>query len=227
MVSRFLIYALTDPDGAIRYVGKSSSGLRRPREHGSPADLGRPTYKANWIRALRSQGHDFAIVVLEEIHQRADLNAAERRWIARGRAEGWRLTNATDGGDGGATNTGRQWSEKTRHRMSKAAQNRSPEHGLKISEANRQRHATAAMSTPEARAKAAAAVRGVPKSPEHRAKLKEAAKQRAQTDEGRARMRAARARRGRVVSAETRARISATKRSRRLPRLRINLIGAI
>ena len=37
MPSKFLIYGLVDPrDGQLRYVGKSTSGLRRPRSHWYP-----------------------------------------------------------------------------------------------------------------------------------------------------------------------------------------------
>jgi len=100
MTSRFLIYALTDPDGAVRYVGKSSSGLHRPKAHRAPSQLKPKTYRAAWIRSLFAQGQDYGIQSLEELPSGDGLSDAERRWIAHGRAAGWRLTNLTDGGDG-------------------------------------------------------------------------------------------------------------------------------
>jgi hypothetical protein len=64
---------------------------------------------AHWLRSIGFLPH---VWVLET--DPADLNEAERRWIARGRELGWRLTNLTDGGEGFA---GRH-SAETRARMS-------------------------------------------------------------------------------------------------------------
>lgn len=102
MTSRFLVYALTDPrTNTVRYVGKSSTGLRRPKTHGSRAlEDGNYTHVANWIRSLKKLGMEYGIEVLEEV---ADGNAAieaEKFWISYWRFVGADLTNLTDGGDG-------------------------------------------------------------------------------------------------------------------------------
>jgi hypothetical protein len=130
-----LIYALVDPrTEEIRYIGKSSRGMVRPRQHSQAARLTDGTHKANWIKGLVSAGMMFRVSVLEELSEVASLDAAERRWIARGRSLGWPLTNATDGGDGtlglkfteehrrkiAMARLGKQHSPETRARMSTA-----------------------------------------------------------------------------------------------------------
>lgn len=116
---KFIIYALVDPrTGEIRYIGKSSSGVRRPRLHTAPSHLKEErTHKANWVRLLLSLGLKPGIQILEEFSSETDLNDAECFWIAQGRGLGWRLTNATKGGEGA---TGCVISEETRARMCRA-----------------------------------------------------------------------------------------------------------
>src|SRR5215471_17614027 len=99
---RLIIYGLTDPrTGIVHYIGKSTSGKKRPRQHGLQRKLDLDfTPKAKWIRELRREGYEFEIVVLEQVEDGRDLAAAEIRWIANGCAQGWPLKNLTDGGDG-------------------------------------------------------------------------------------------------------------------------------
>lgn len=90
------IYALTDPNGVVRYVGKSDAPMFRYRRHLEDAS---DTHKARWIRALASVGakptlHILQVVAFEQWQE------AERRWIARLTAEGAILTNSTEGGKG-------------------------------------------------------------------------------------------------------------------------------
>jgi hypothetical protein len=134
--SMYLIYGLVDPrTDAIRYIGRSSSGIRRPNQHRNCKEV---NYKGHWIRELESTGTSFNITVLEYVELQTDLNVREIHWIAYGRAAGWPLTNATDGGDGascGALNpmsrpevrakvlaavTGRVYGPEARRNMSKA-----------------------------------------------------------------------------------------------------------
>src|SRR6266436_3119666 len=90
-----------DPrDGQWRYVGKSSSGLRRPRSHGLSFLNKERTYKANWIRQLQSLGLNYEIEVLEDLESADRLAEAEMEWIAECRRQGVALTNLTDGGEG-------------------------------------------------------------------------------------------------------------------------------
>ena len=96
-VSQFLIYGLIDPTThLIRYVGLSSSGLRRPREHRRPSCPN--SHCRHWVRQLQNVGLDYDIAVLEVVSNQGELPAAERWWIAYGRACGWPLTNLTAGG---------------------------------------------------------------------------------------------------------------------------------
>lgn len=100
-MSRFVVYALLDPrTRAVRYVGKSSSGMRRPRRHAVEARGGGKTHCDRWVRQLQASGFEYGIIILEDSGAGADLSARERWWIAFARAWGCALTNLTDGGEG-------------------------------------------------------------------------------------------------------------------------------
>jgi hypothetical protein len=100
--SKFLVYGLTCPDtGEVRYIGRSSMGLERPKEHANRL-YREKTYKASWIRSLLQAGKSYGIVVLQECESVAETIQAEIVWIKKGRSAGWRLTNLTDGGEGAA-----------------------------------------------------------------------------------------------------------------------------
>lgn len=137
-MSRFIVYGLIDPrNGELRYVGKSSVGLTRPKAHRCNAILGRErTYKANWIRQLKAIGLDYEIEVLEELSSSDELNDAEVFWIQYFRFIGCRLTNLTDGGDG---TPGRKRSLEERQRVSEALRGRklTIEHKAKLSRIRR------------------------------------------------------------------------------------------
>lgn len=100
--SKFLIYGLVDPrTQELRYVGKSTKGLLRPRQHMTPAFLRRDTgHKGNWIRQLQAEGLKPEIEVLETHESAEALPDAEQHFIAYFRSLGCRLTNHTDGGEG-------------------------------------------------------------------------------------------------------------------------------
>ncbi len=91
------IYGLIDPrTKLIRYVGLATN-IHRPLQH--LRDEAR-THKTNWIKDLLGFGLSYDVCVLETCTTVEDLRIAEIWWIAYGRACGWPLTNATDGGDG-------------------------------------------------------------------------------------------------------------------------------
>lgn len=95
--SRFLVYGLIDPRfGTFRYIGKSSSGMSRPRAHARLAKRGHRGYVYNWIRSLLALDLTYEIVVLERCAADS-LDACEIKWIAWYRPFGW-LTNISDGG---------------------------------------------------------------------------------------------------------------------------------
>lgn len=92
-----LIYGLIDPRTLlIRYIGLSSNGMKRPRNHRNPSCP--DTYCRRWVKSLQREGLTYQIVVLEMPTRVADLPEAERWWIAYGRACDWPLTNLTEGG---------------------------------------------------------------------------------------------------------------------------------
>lgn len=99
--SSFIIYGLCDPySSEIRYIGQSSLGTYRPQDHIRLALRGENTHKAKWIRSLYRRGITYTVVILECLENASRLNETECAWIAGARACGWRLTNATDGGEG-------------------------------------------------------------------------------------------------------------------------------
>lgn len=194
--ARNLIYGLVDPRTLlVRYVGKSTNGLRRPRDHRMPSRVRQQTHVACWVRSLHACGLDYEIVVLETCDP-DQLCAAERWWIAFGRACAWPLTNHTDGGDGA---TGAKRSPEQRQAMrerflgdknpakrlevrasiSRASlgvkRTRTAEHNAKIADAHRGR----AKHTPESRARLrAVALARPPMSAEARAKCSAASRRR-------------------------------------------------
>lgn len=121
MPSKFIIYGLVDPrDGQLRYVGKSTSGLRRPRSHTAPSNVEKigHTHLGRWLRKVKPE-----IEVLE-VHETAEaLPEAERHFIAYFRFIGCRLVNATAGGEGSC---GFRMSDATRRKMSDAKKGRVP-----------------------------------------------------------------------------------------------------
>ncbi len=125
MPANFLVYGLTDPrTGEIRYVGKSSAGLSRPRAHRTPKRLAADqTHKGRWIRSLHATGLDYEITVLQECADSDSLVAAEIAWIAEARAAGWPLTNLAAGGEG--------WSVGMKHRPESIAKTAAAHRGKK------------------------------------------------------------------------------------------------
>ena len=116
-MSKLLIYGLVDPrTGELRYVGKSTSGLKRPRNHCSPSHLKYKTHCAAWIRSLIAIGIRPDIVILDESPFAGNdtLEQAEIFWIAYWRAVGADLTNHTAGGEG---LRGRRHSEETKYKI--------------------------------------------------------------------------------------------------------------
>lgn len=158
--SRFLIYALVDPSGDIRYVGRSSSGEARPRSHWrSRAHRERPDPAHAWVREVLASGREPFHLVLETFDPTHDvhelLDDAEVAWHRRLTAEGCRLTNTYEGGK-----TGRRLKPmppETVERLRAALRGvpKSEEHRRALAEAARGR-----VATPEWRESISRAQRG-------------------------------------------------------------------
>jgi hypothetical protein len=89
------IYALTDTDGSIRYIGKANDAAARLKGHLSDAKRGsRPVNR--WVKKLVDAGKAPGLLILEE---REDWPEAERRLIAQYRAAGARPLNLAEGGE--------------------------------------------------------------------------------------------------------------------------------
>lgn len=104
-----LIYALTETNGDVRYIGKSVNGVVRAFKHFQPAQMARKCHRNSWLKSLQERGEKAGVQVLERFPSAEDLNDAERFWIAQGKGLGWRLTNHTDGGDGNAFPVGNRY----------------------------------------------------------------------------------------------------------------------
>lgn len=111
-----IIYGLVDPrTGQIKYVGKSTTGLKRCYEHQKPFNLKAKNHKTHWIKQLKALDLRYKVIVLEEVDDAVNLTAREVFWIAECRRLGQNLTNSTEGGEGA---TGRVYSEQTLKLMS-------------------------------------------------------------------------------------------------------------
>lgn len=90
------IYGLCHPiTGELRYIGKANKPAARLKSHGKDADRQRTPVHC-WITKLFGLGGP-EMVILEEGCE--DWVSAERRWIAKARAAGFRLLNLADGGN--------------------------------------------------------------------------------------------------------------------------------
>jgi hypothetical protein len=98
------IYALVDPRAPeqIRYVGKANDTTARMKAHVYLAKCKATNPRLCWIQALLNAGIIPEVQVLEAVITEK-WQSREQFWIAYFRASGHRLTNTTDGGDGGAS----------------------------------------------------------------------------------------------------------------------------
>ena len=98
---RKIIYGLIDPrDSQLKYIGKSVSGINRPRQHTKPSNLNRDTPKINWIKELLSLNIKPEIIIIEECCSNEELNEYEDFWIEYFKYIGADLTNSCWGGKG-------------------------------------------------------------------------------------------------------------------------------
>lgn len=94
------IYYLSDPrNNEIRYIGYTSKSLsQRFDAHMKCANMNKKRWVYNWINKLRDNNILPEIHLLEEVGK--DWQERERYWISYGKNNNWKLTNATDGGEG-------------------------------------------------------------------------------------------------------------------------------
>lgn len=93
------IYILSEPNGRIRYVGRTIKTLnKRLLQHLSVSRCGKKGYLYNWIRSFLSKGFLPIIQLVGEVE--GDGCKEEIAWIKYFRDEGVDLVNTTDGGEG-------------------------------------------------------------------------------------------------------------------------------
>lgn len=110
------VYGLRDPiTTEIRYVGKARNPYARLRGHMREIQNAK-THKQKWLHKLAIMGLIPDVVILETVDE-SNWQSVERKWIAYGKAQGWPLTNLTDGGDGVV---GYEFSEEAREKISRA-----------------------------------------------------------------------------------------------------------
>lgn len=152
------IYALCEPAGKIRYVGKADAPVTRFKRHLS-GSLKANTYLGRWLRVLDALGEKPVLEILDEV-PKTQWQFWEREYIRVFRAIGMSLVNTSDGGDGvtftpevrekmAAASRGKKATAEAREKMSRGQRNNSP----------------------ETRAKKRAAHLGRPLSAEHRARI--------------------------------------------------------
>ena len=129
------IYVLEDPDGRVRYVGKTKQKeYHRLSQHIHRAINGGRTHRDCWISSLIKSGFCPMMRIIETVE--GSGSESECKWIAEYKKNGAKLTNATEGGEG---TVGAKLSESTRRKMSKARTGVvfSEERRRKISEARK------------------------------------------------------------------------------------------
>lgn len=92
------IYALTDLDGTIRYIGKTEQGMKRPHQHWSSNNLKKNAHLpvVRWIQKLLNENKIPNVQILEYCNSREELIDKEIQLIAKYP----NLLNVTSGGEG-------------------------------------------------------------------------------------------------------------------------------
>lgn len=131
------IYGLVDPTtNQLRYVGKSTHPTKRLREHLGKRALRARTHLTSWLRSLLAQGREPEVVILEDVSA-DDWQDDEKFWIAYMKFLGCRLTNGTQGGEGGLLMPAARAKQAAALRGRKVK--RSADHLAKIVECNKRR----------------------------------------------------------------------------------------
>lgn len=127
-----LVYGLIDPrTNELRYIGRSKSGLQRPKQHTTIAKLYRLdrksrhfTYCQAWLQVLVLEGFQPEILVIEVCNNAQELDDAEIFYIAYYRSIGCRLTNIQKGGYHGGRGMGYKHTPETIEKLKLSAKAR-------------------------------------------------------------------------------------------------------
>jgi hypothetical protein len=181
MKKQFYIYVHCRPSGEPFYIGKGCSNRAYRFES---------SYTTYYKRIVRKHGKENLIVYVRNCKNEAQAHQHEVWLIAYGRAQGWRLCNITDGGDGVS---GWKPSIKTRATWRKQRKGNAHARGIKWSAASRINGAIAQKTrflNPAARLQTSVACmgrpahnKGVPCSEEQIIRIKETMKRKYIEDE--------------------------------------------
>jgi group I intron endonuclease len=135
------IYTLSD-ENEIRYIGKTKFLNKRNYSHIHESNH-KKTYKEKWINSVLSNGGKIIMEVLDVCNDE-ESNSVETYWISQFKTWGFRLTNLTDGGDGGSPMLGKKHTNETKLKMSEFAKNQNRNiggwnKGLKMSDEFREK----------------------------------------------------------------------------------------
>lgn len=164
------IYQIRQPDGEIRYVGKTGHPIEeRLRQHIDNSQNSKQRRKHLYVllRKIIREGGKPTIELLERVEGNGCKE--EIRWIAEYKTKGVRLVNHTNGGEGRA---GYKASPETLAKMRKAQSNRSPEWRANLSESLKGQK-----FTPERLKRLSEAHKGIKYSEESKLKKSKAMKQ--------------------------------------------------
>lgn len=101
-----VVYGLLEPSThEIRYVGKAINLDNRIRKHLQPSKLKESTHKNNWLKKLINDNQKPIVVILKKCDNEIELNETEIELIKEYKKLGCKITNSTDGGDGGKLNS--------------------------------------------------------------------------------------------------------------------------
>lgn len=128
----WFIYVLKDPrTDDVRYVGFTYDTGKRLKSHTNHAKYFK-THKDRWIQSLQKDGVNPVMTIIDRGF--GEWKSVEQFWVLHYRMQCARLTNSTDGGDGGL-----RCSPETRQRMSdsKKGHKHSPETKAKIGTAHK------------------------------------------------------------------------------------------
>lgn len=113
-MNKYYIYTL-EYNNRVFYIGKSLDPNYRLRKHKNESKLKR-THKEKLINKIIISGGDIELKILDVV----DLGYEdywEKFWIQQFKQWGFKLCNATSGGEGGDFWTGRKHSEETKEKL--------------------------------------------------------------------------------------------------------------
>ena len=93
------IYALCEPCGDVRYIGKAKGMRTRFNQHMTTARYGGKAYSSQWIASLLRNKEVPSVWIIDEVSEQTGKQA-ERFWIKHFHAGGAKLTNLLSCGEG-------------------------------------------------------------------------------------------------------------------------------